>query len=169
MLLNNKLICLTSLAAALVTFGVVTKNSIEQLGMPNHSVGKPVGMAMFLIGWVVAAYAFSLGKPNKYLFAIVSAGIAASVMMMKMYMEKKKTPPAAFPAIFALSWILLGFLSSNHLSGLYKYSGLVASALVIASMMNLLPMQRKKCVVDGPGMPMFVIAWMILIGANSAR
>lgn len=42
-------------------------------------------------------------------------------------------------------------------------------ALVIGSMMWTLPTQRKLCVVDGPGMPMFVLAWMIYIFMHATR
>ena len=46
MKIDAKLLIQTSIAACLVIFGVVTKNSFEQLGSPNHPIGKPVGMGM---------------------------------------------------------------------------------------------------------------------------
>jgi len=169
MRLNNRLVVETSIAALLVIFGVVTKNSFEQLGMPNHPIGKPLGMLLFIVGWIYTAYILSINKPNKALFVLASLGIVVAVMMMKQYMEKKQTPPMAFPIIFAVSWLILGFMSGNHLSGNMKYAGLFASLLVLLSMMNMLPLQRKHNVIDGPGMPLFVVAWVIIVFLNSSR
>jgi len=169
MRLNNRLVVETSIAALLVIFGVVTKNSFEQLGMPNHPIGKPLGMLLFIVGWIYTAYILSINKPNKALFVLASLGIVVAVMMMKQYMDKNQTPPMAFPIIFAISWLILGFMSGNHLSGNIKYAGLFASVLVLLSMMNVLPLQRKHNIVDGPGMPLFVIAWVIIVFLNSNR
>ena len=169
MRLNNRLVMETSIAALLVIFGVVTKNSFEQLGMPNHPIGKPLGMLLFVVGWIYTAYVLSINKPNKALFVLASLGIVIAVVMMKQFMEKKQVPPMAFPLIFAISWLILGYMSGNHLSGNIKYSGLLASLLVLVSMMKILPFQRKHNIVDGPGLPLFVIAWVIIVFLNSNR
>ena len=169
MKIDTNLLIQTSIAACLVIFGVVTKNSFEQLGFPNHPIGKPVGMGMFVIGWIYVAYILSINKPNKLMVILPSIGIVIAVMMMKQYMVKKQTPPMVFPLIFALSWIILGFNVGNHLSGNQKYIGLFASFLVLLSMMHMLPFQRINNIVDGPGMPLFVIAWVIFIILNSNR
>ena len=121
------------------------------------------------MGWIYTAYILSLNKPNKLMFILPSAGILLAVMMMKQYMVKKQTPPMVFPLIFALSWIILGLGSGNHLLGNKKYIGLLASLLVLLSMMKILPYQRKNKIIDGPGLPLFVIAWVILILLNSNR
>ena len=169
MQINTNLLIQTFIAACLVIFGVVTKNSFEQLGFPNHPIGKPIGMGMFIMGWIYTAYILSINKPNKLMFILPSALIVMSVMMMKQYMVKKQTPPMVFPVIFALSWIILGFNAGNHLYGNQKYLGLFASFLVLLSMMVILPFQRKNKIIDGPGQPLFVIAWGILIMLNSNR
>ena len=169
MKINTNLLIQTSIAACLVIFGVVTKNSFEQLGFPNHPIGKPLGMGMFIMGWIYIAYIFSINKPNKLAFILPSIGIVIAVMMMKQYMVKKQTPPMVFPVIFALSWIILGLNAGNHLVGNQKYLGLFASFLVLLSMMVILPFQRTNNIVDGPGQPLFVIAWVILIILNSNR
>ena len=169
MKLQNRLVIETSIASLLVIFGVVMKNSLEQMGKPNHSIGKPLGMSFFIIGWVYTAYILSKNKPNKLVFILPSMGVLLSVMMMKRYMSKGSKPPMVFPAVFALSWIVLGAMVGNHLPGNMKYSGLIASLLVLVSMMKLLPFQRENEIVDGPGMPLFVIAWVIIIFLNSSR
>tara|TARA_B110000285_G_C15071722_1_gene588354 strand:+ start:504 stop:1013 length:510 start_codon:yes stop_codon:yes gene_type:complete len=167
--LNTNLLIQTSIAAILVIFGVVIKNSVEQLGFPNHRIGKPLGMGMFIIGWIYTAYILSINKPNKLLFILPSAGILISVLMMKQYMNKKESPPIIFPLLFSISWIILCFGVGNHLSGNKQFLGLFASLLVLLSMMKILPFQRKNNIVDGPGMPLFVIAWVIIIILNSNR
>ena len=169
MIIDTNLLIKTSIAAFLVIFGVVIKNSSEQLGFPNHPIGKPIGMGMFIMGWIYLAYILSINKPNKLMFILPSIGIVIAVMMMKQYMVKKQTPPMIFPLIFAISWIILGFKVGNHLSGNKKYIGLFASFLVLLSMMQMLPFQRTNNIVDGPGMPIFVIAWVIFIILNSNR
>ena len=169
MQIDNNLLIQTAIAACLVIFGVVTKNSSEQLGFPNHPIGKPLGMGMFIMGWIYTAYILSKNKPNKLMFILPSIGIVIAVMIMKTYMVKKQTPPMILPAIFAISWIILGLSVGNHLSGYQKYIGLFASLLVLLSMMKILPYQRTNNVIDGPGQPLFVIAWVILILLNSNR
>jgi hypothetical protein len=169
MKMNKSLALHTSAAALLVISGVVTKNTFEQLGNSNHPVGKPLGMILFTLGWIYTAYALSYGKSKKYLYVGPCLGILGAVMLMKKYMADKKPVPKVFPIVFAISWVVLGFLTSNHLSGAMKYSGLVASAAVLMSMMWVLPWQRTKKIVDGPGMPLFTAAWALLIGLNSAR
>ena len=169
MKLNNRLFIETSIASCLVIFGVVIKNSFEQMGVPNHPIGNPLGMLLFVSGWIYTAYILSIKKQNKFAFILPSIGIVASVVMMKQYMVNKQTPPMVFPLIFAASWIILGLMVGNHLQGNMKYIGLIASALALVSMMNILPFQRKNNIVDGPGMPLFVIAWGIIVILNSNR
>jgi len=169
MLLNNRLVLETSISSLLVIFGVVTKNSLEQLGMANHPIWKIIGMLFFIVGWIYTAYILSFNKSYKIVYVLASAGILLSVMAMKHYMMKKQSPPMIFPIVFAISWIVLGFMVGNHLPGNMKYAGLIASFLVLLSMMKLLPAQRKHDIVDGPGMPLFVIAWVIIILLNSSR
>lgn len=36
-------------------------------------------------------------------------------------------------------------------------------------MLYMLPYQRKNCIVDGPGMPLFMLAFGIIILLNSNR
>lgn len=166
--LNSKILTQTSIAASMIVAGVVLNNSIEQLNTKNKSLAF-TGAALFIAGWVYMGYALSASKRRIYLMYILSAVIAGSVIMMKSYMVKGKKPPMMLPAVFAVSWILLGYFSSAHLYGLERYSGLLASAAVLASVMVLLSTQRKKAIVDGPGMPLFVIGMTILVFVNSKR
>jgi hypothetical protein len=167
--LNIELFTQTSTAAAMVIFGVVTKNTLEQLGFPNHVPGKMIGMGLFIIGWILTAYALSNGKDNKLMYYIPSALIVGTVMMMKKSMAEGKKPPIIFPILFAGAWLMLGYYATNHLPNEWKYIGLLASGFVLLSMLITLPWQRENNIVDGPGMPLFIIAWGILVIANSLR
>ena len=167
--LNNNLLIQSTVASLFVIFGVVIKNSIEQLKVPNHPIGKPLGMGFFVIGWIYVAYIFSLNRSNKMMFIVPSLAILGAVMMMKKAMAGGNKPHPVLPVIFAISWLMLGFQTGSHLSGNMKYFGLVASVLVLVSMLMILPKQRKQCVVDGPGLPFFTIGWGILIYLNSCR
>ena len=159
-----------SVAAGLVISGVVTKNSFEQLGVPNHPVGKPAGMGLFVAGWLLATYAFGSGRKTQGL-GVVTAGaclsILGAVMYMKGQMGKGKAVGMIAPAVFALAWLVLGQVVAEGLPRWGQVLGVVATALVLGSMMGTLPMQRKAGVGDGPGMPMFTAAWALIVALNS--
>jgi hypothetical protein len=160
----------SAVAAALVINGVVTKNSFEQIGAPNHPVGKPVGMAMFVAGWLIAAYAFGLAKKSPAMrvgAAGASLSILAAVMWMKEQMSKGKKPGMVAPAMFVLGWLALGLIAAAGLPMWGQVLGVGAAGLVVGSMMGVLPFQRKKGIVDGPGMPMFTLAWVLIVGLNA--
>tara|TARA_B110000261_G_C13055071_1_gene345807 strand:+ start:498 stop:968 length:471 start_codon:yes stop_codon:yes gene_type:complete len=155
-------------SATMVICGVILTNSIEQIGMSNNPIGRALGMLLFVIGWVYIAYVFSINKNNKLLlFVLPSLGVVVSVMMMKKYMEQGVEIPSSLPMLFVVSWIVFGYATGNHLLGYKKYIGIIASCMVISSMMKLLPYKREMNMVDG--LPMFVMTWVIFILLNSNR
>jgi membrane-associated HD superfamily phosphohydrolase len=167
--LNSNKLGLTTLGATLIIIGVVLKNTFEQLGFPNHSIAKPLGMLAFVGGWALIAYSVSIDTNgnfkmnNKTLMIIGSCiTIVLAVMMMKSYMVSKQSPPMIFPIIFASAWLLLGYLTG-------KTKGIIASIMVLVSMMISLPWQRKNNIVDGPGLPLFVGAWALIAFINSVE
>lgn len=163
-LVNDTLLMQTTLAALLVIGGVVAKNSSEQLSMSGPL--EYAGMAMFICGWILSAYVLSQGKSLKLWYIIPCMGVLVSVMMMK-EMKNLKLPSYVLPSIFILSWVMIGFNAGDKFSGMIKYSGLLSSALVIGSMMKVLPFQRTTGNVDGPGSYMFMFAWAIIVMLNS--
>lgn len=167
MIYHNKKFMFTTIAAGMILAGVITKNTYEQLGESNE-ISEYAGPGLFVLGWAGLAYALSMTPEgalafNKrtWIFFGCAAGIVASVMMMKEKMKNDEDVPMYLPAIFSVCWLLLGFSMTNSVLGL------TAAALVLTSMLWTLPWQRKNGIVDGPGMPMFVIAWIIIIYANS--
>ena len=170
--LDTKALGYTTLGAVLVITGVVLKNTFEQLKMPDHPWGKTVGMASFVIGWAIVAYAVATaqngGNNNRTMLSFgTAAAIVFSVVQMKSYMVKGESPPMMYPVIFAGSWLLLGYTVGLGRGGNQSYLGLAAAVMVLLSMMWSLPWQRKVGVIDGPGMPLFTGAWALLAFANS--
>ena len=177
MYLNNKLLAKTSLGALFVMMGVAIKISGEQRDDPDDKFSKPLGILCFTLGWIAVAYALSCKKKNKLLIILPCALILTSVLVMKRLMAQHKKKgregeahiPKVFPIMFAASWVVLGLLCANHFKGPMKLVGLVPPLLVILSMMVVLPVQRKRCVVDGFGVYLFAFAWFILTVINSMR
>lgn len=140
--------------AALVISGVVLKNSDEQLNDPNNpSAMSALGMAAFLGGWAAVAHSFNTAGAWA-----ASSAIAASVLMMKKTTRSKAAMNPVYPLAFATGWAALGYMSGPN--PVYRVA---VPALVLGSMMGVLPQQRSRCVVDGPGMPMFTTAWALLL------
>lgn len=167
--LNESLLMHTSFAAIMVIGGVVVKNSSKKLGLKDHKVAKPLGMGLFVVGWLYCAYILSKGRTDRLIPVVASLAVLGSVVTMKTCMEKGRQPGQIYPIVFALAWVALGHCVGEHLPGYMRYFGLVASALVLGSMMVALPYERKHCLVDGAGMPMFVIAWGIMAFMNASR
>ena len=157
---------LTSAATTAILVGVIVKNTFEQLGQ-SSPISVYLGPAFFVLGWLGLAYSLSLtngtinirNKKTQIFFAC-AVGIVVSVMTMKGMMKEGKEPPVYLKIIFAAAWLLLGYTLDPKL-------GLAAAGLVLASMLFALPWQRKNKVIDGPGMPMFVIGLGLIVYANS--
>lgn len=171
--LHSRKAQLSAVGALLVISGVVIKNSLEQLGMDNH-YAKYAGMFAFILGWAIVAYSTSISDSGKIsanaktLIVFGCAGvIAGSVMMMKKLMSEGKEVSKVYPALFAGAWLILGYMSGTTMN--MKIVGVLAAISVLVSMMVVLPWQRKHSVVDGPGMPLFVLGWVMLLGANALR
>lgn len=167
MQLNNKLFTQTAGASMMILSGVVVKNSLEQAKIKSV-YGKVLGMALFAIGWMYMAHVLSKGRKSKMKFVVPCLAILLSVIAMKQNLLKGKAK-MALGLVFGLSWVLLGLFVGEHKLGYTKYSGIVASLFVLASMMVMLPMQRKRGVVDGAGMPLFTLAFVIVSMLNSSR
>jgi hypothetical protein len=162
-----------SVAALMIIGGVVSKNSAEQMDMPDHPFLMPLSWFLFFAGWIFLAYVSGQGNNNKYYYYVASFGVMVSVYFMKRAMAQDdiiqddiiqgEMPNMVFPGIFVMSWLMLGYIVSAKCTGASRYSGLLVSVLIIGSMMLSLPTQRENCVVDGPGMPMFVVAWTMYV------
>lgn len=155
-----------------------------------HFAGLLIGALMFMVGWVNIANVTSINRETSeatiLYYSSLAIMVSAGAMKYMMYTKQMNMPwIPLFPATFVLSWLALGMLVGdvkikdvmNLIYGnmdfneldINKKLGLLIGPLVIGSMMVALPWQREKCVADGPGMPMFVMAWGLLILLNSNR
>jgi len=167
--LNNEKLYPTLLGALGVISGVILKNSMEQLGTPDNVLGKIVGPILFMVGWAQVVYALGFEpatgtlpmNQNTLMLALSAISIMVAVFMMKKLMVEGQPMQMIYPAMFAGGWGLLAYVAGNNP---WTWS---AALLVLASMMGVLPWQRTNGVVDGPGLPMFVIAWLLLAVNNS--
>jgi uncharacterized membrane protein YhdT len=177
--LNKTKVLRTMLPALAIMVGVMLKNGGEQFaacgGRINKKQMKMIGSLLFVGGWIGIAYAVGMAcnsmKRGKHMWMPVaaSAGVLLSVMAMMHYKHKKDKPRwlVAAPVIFAGSWLLLGYSVAMGKGNLAMMFGLGAAACVLLSMMVALPWQRKKKVIDGPGMALFALGWIALTVANS--
>lgn len=169
-LINEQIFLNTALGATSIVSGVVIKNTYEQLGDANNEIAMPLSIALFIIGWVITAYNTAHGRPTVYasLCTVASIGILGVVMYMKYLLKHKKVVPLIFPITFGILWVVLGYSVASHLHQLnYKILGILSGVIVILSTFLVLPWQRNKGVVDGAGMPLFVLAWGIICYLNS--
>lgn len=158
-----------SVSALMIIGGVVSKNSAEQMEMLDHPLLMPLAFVLFFGGWTLLAYVSGQGNNNKYYYYVAAFGVMVSVYFMKLAMKQDYVHDMVFPGIFVLSWLMLGYIVSANCSGVARYSGLLVSIMAIGSMMLSLPSQRENCMVDGLGMPMFVIAWVIYVMLASMK
>lgn len=165
---NGERLAWGATAAAVVVLGVIAKNGIDEAGW-GQKVGTYVGAPIFVVGWILVAVALSLGKQGKLGLQIgiwiASALILVSAMAASMAMSHNETPNVAWPVIFGVAWLALGWMAGNSVRG--SVAGLFGGICVIASMMFLLPLQRQHDVVDGPGMPLFVFGWTLVVMAHA--
>ena len=114
----------------------------------------------------------------------IQAGLAValilgSVLYMKREKKAGREPGRWVKLAFPIGWFLLaltvGVGAVDKISGPQQLIAprpilaFAAAAMVVGSMGYSLPQQRKKCEVDGPGMPLFVAAWAILAGLVGSR
>ena len=160
--LNENIFNQTLIAGLTVTAGVVLKNGGTQYYKTIENPAKKFGMLLFVLGWLAIAYL--TGFRNKNMISVAaSMGVLGSVMMMMSQKDKGKKPDKIYGLIFTASWLALGYSMRNK-----KY-GLLASVLVLFAMEYSLPKQRQRCVVDGAGMVLFALGWVLIAMANSVQ
>lgn len=166
MLLNDILFKHSTISSIMIIFGIMIKNSGNKLGFKDYDIITNISAFLFIGGWLYLTYALSLYRSNKIPIIISSLTIVATVTFMKTYI---KNDNKALKGIFALAWIILGYAISEHLPNESKYYGFIAIAMVLYAMKVALPYERKQCLIDGPGMPMYIIAMFIIVILNSIR
>ena len=85
--------------------------------------------------------------------------------------------PMMYPALFAGGWVALAYaLCQSRGARGFKWPTTLrcglsfgAAALVLSSMMYVLPRQRAMAIVDGPGMVMFTAGWALVVAALAKK
>ena len=178
LVLNQNILQTTFASGVLVMLGVIFKNGSTQLNHPQEytimgakwSQYELIGLILFTLGWGGFIFATNRNRFTTVNTAMIaSLGIWAAVVGM-MYFKKLPSLPQFFkilPIIFAVSWLVLGYAVSVGKRNLAKCLGIGSAVMVLLAMMYFLPLQRKNCVVDGPGMALFAIAWAAFAMANA--
>jgi hypothetical protein len=158
----------TLIPAIGVVASVVLKNGGSQFasktGIPLNETIMTGGKILFVLSWFGVAYALTNGDistdKNKLIIG-ASAAIVISVMsMMKGKMMPIQPSWMKIAAMaFVVGWLALGYGTGMGKGGFAINLGLTAGACAVVSMMKVLPWQRMNGVVDGPGMPLFMLAW----------
>lgn len=145
----------SAIGAVLVMTGVIIKNTSAKLEKAS-----PLGPVLFVLGWVIFAYSVSQNPSNNgNLFPFVAAAIVvASVFFVKQMPSRKRMGMIGF----VIGWLLVAWSLKQN-----SVLAFGSAILVFLSMMVVLPKQRKHDLVDGPGWPLFVFAWIGLIIANA--
>ena len=167
--LNDRKLRLTSLAGLAIFTSVMLKNGGEQLGMKSHPLSSMIGPMMFTFGWALLAYSMC-GMPKQNMKCMLAyggaIGVVVAVMSMKMFKlsAQQKKP---FGMMFILGWIATALAMSLGKSKKSKMLSAFALVNVLGSMLYILPKQRARCLVDGPGMVMFATTFASLSLANA--
>ena len=166
----NRKFFLLLVGGLIVQLAVATKNTLEQAKMDKPDI-EMAGKGAFVLGWAIVAY--SIATPNlislKSLIAFSGAGaIVATVFYVKEMKKAGKEPNKYIKMLFPAGWILI-MMAIIIQKGKNRFLSLLATVLVLASMIVVLPKQRELCIVDGPGMNMFVNAWWLLAISNGVN
>jgi hypothetical protein len=181
--LSVKHLSFSGLGAVLVIAGIIIKNTYEQLGRSEDPIGRNLGLILLIGGWLVTAYATSLGSDGSFGLGnktLMSFGAAIAVLISIMEMkraratasmseeaESEETCLSIWPLIFAAGLFGFGYVSSMERSQSSLYLGVGGAIAILLANMLVLPWQRRSKVTDGPGMPLLCMGWLGISFANS--
>lgn len=150
--------------------------------LPGKNMQMVTGMPLFTLGWILVIVGFlkNSTRASKYrnILAVASVGVYMAAMMSRMLMDAGKSgvPLHASKLMFLACWLVIGLLvgmkqhtTTEVHSPLVHGLGFVPPALIVLSMMSVNNIERPRGIPSGPGMPTFMLAWMILSVVNSAR
>ena len=169
---------------ASISAAIVAMNNL-----PSKQMQMVSGMPLFTLGWVLVILGFVKNdtRPHKYrnLLAVASVGVYAAAMITRMLMDAGKTglPMHASKLKFLACWLTIALLmgmkkvssdspaedSEEVHSPTIHGLAFLPPALVVMSMMSVNNMERPRGMASGPGMPMFLMAWVILSLVNSLQ
>jgi hypothetical protein len=152
-------------AGILVMSGLMLKKGGKQAKYPRTA--QDIGYGLLIIGWLLVAFVTGV-KARKVLLQplLASLIVLASVIMMVQHTDKKQPAPIVLPFVFSMALFILGWVISK--GGKFSQRlGFLGPLLLILSCIVFLPCQRKKKVVDGPGVALHTLGWVFLSVAFS--
>lgn len=179
--LNNKRLWGVLISSFAILGGVTLKDSIQEYSEnPNpNKLLTMLGVSLFIIGWIGVAYFVSLGKEGRTVGGIKTwLGLISSLFIMLSALSvrwaedtfRNTSPPRwvmASGTVFAMMWLLLGYSVSIGKSSGALWFGLSAAILAIFSALVVVPWQRSRNIVDGPGIILLTLAWVSFAVANA--
>lgn len=163
--LDQRALGLALVAGAIIQSAVSLKNSAGQYkGIPLHGLSGLPAKAAFALGWALLAYSICGRdlRSRKCILAVAgSAMVVAAVFHIKKSMAAGKAPNSLIKMMFPIGWAIVAY-SIYHRGGALKKLGAAGAAMVLLSMMVVLPYQRKHGIIDGPGMNLFALAWVLI-------
>jgi len=169
----------TSLSALSIIGGVSLKNTYKHLGQ-EALWNTLLGMILFVGGWIGIGY-YTVGANNDTSMLNKSAIVLSILLIIGavMYQNLADSPSMAIMLpLFIGGWLLFG-LSAGLGSDTSLSMTLLASILVILSMVFILPLQRggdlmgyswttpENKIVDGVGYTLFTVAWGLISLSNA--
>lgn len=186
--LNKSLLMGTLASAVALQSGVIFKNTVGKMDSSNYtaqmkSVSTIVGVSLFVLGWYgIAHYTVkaNMDSPKRGLIWVAVAGIVGSLLatMLLGHMFSDTVKKILMLVGFVGGWLAFGYLAGDGI-GTSRVLTMATALLVLVSMVIILPMQRAEGnvlgwmpvprsdrIVDGPGYPMFALAWFLLALSN---
>lgn len=186
--LNMRSFLTTFTGAALIIGGVALKNgygsqNINHLKAINKGLGKTqyeaIGSFLFVFGWIIVLLSLNFSSFGdiknlgskfglKNILSILAVLLVFIAVFTNMgYKKQNKKSPHWVGIAFIIGWILLGLSMGVGVKGQPNnikkiICGLISAALVIASMVYILPRERMMKITDGLGMPLFTLGWVVL-------
>lgn len=167
-MINESSVYYMASGALLINISELMDKGLKQVNL-NTEATKVFGMIFLIFGWIIVSYVVgftgSVDIIRTPLAMLFGAGIAVSTIVnneIKRELSKK---------ISLASYIIL-LLAFGYTLGIGKPAfsmllGMISVILIIVSNTYLLPMQREENMIDGPGMSMNVLGWILMIIGNS--
>lgn len=171
--IDNQALTLSLLAGTIIQTAVSLKNSGEQYSkIPLKSLSGLPAKIMFAMGWLIFAHSICKESPFSSLKCAAAYGGAIAVILavfhIKQSMKAGKKPNTLLKMLFPLGWLAIAIAIYRN-GGALKHFGFVGAAMVLLSMMVVLPYQRNHNIIDGPGMNLFALAWIVLALGNAVK
>jgi len=154
---------------------------------PTRKLQMAGGIPFFTLGWglIIKSFLYNSTRAQKFKAPLVasSLGVYSMAMLARLLTDSGNTgtPVKVSKMLFLAFWISIGiFLGMKKASDevdeldeedvhspLIHALGLIPPAFVVLSMSSINIVERPRGIASGPGMPIFMLAWVVLSLVNS--